>query len=108
VFDNAGPRDIQYHFLAYRHAGAGKALPDIGGPDNHGGVASLRPIKTGEVVTQMVELKKWLAFTEPCTYPVTGLFELEIHEMPERFARRTIWEDFAVGECLIHVADKGP
>ncbi|HEY1380236.1 MAG TPA: hypothetical protein VGF55_25770 [Gemmataceae bacterium] len=98
-----GARDNQFRFLAYGWFGLGKAVPDTGDPNHHGGLTSLRPLKPGESIRQTVPLNRWFRFTASDTYRVTGLYELELHDMPERFLRTTIWEDLAVGECLIKV-----
>jgi hypothetical protein len=103
-----GARNNQFRFMAYAGYGAGKAVPDTGNPWNHGGLSTLRPLKPGESERITVGLDKWFTFTTPDTYRVTGLFELELHHMPERSLRATIWEELVVGECLIKVEAPKP
>jgi hypothetical protein len=101
-----GARNNQFRFLAYGAAGSGKAVPDTGDPWHHGGLCSLRLLAPGESIRETVGLDKWFRFTEPDTYRITGMFELELSHMPERFLRTTIWDDLAVGECLIKVVGR--
>jgi hypothetical protein len=102
-----GPRNNQFRFLAYRSHGYGKAVPDTGDPTNFGGLGGVLTYKPGETFTDTVRLDKWFAFTEPDTYRVTGLYELELHETsPRRVHDVPIWDDFAVGDCLIKVVAK--
>jgi hypothetical protein len=103
-----GARNNQFRFLAYAGHGGGKAIPDSGDPWHHGGLSTLRPLKPGESERITVGLDNWFTFTAPDTYRVTGLFELELHHMPERFLRTTIWEELAIGECLIKVEAPKP
>jgi hypothetical protein len=98
-----GARDNQYRFLAYRSYGGGKAVPDTGDPVNFGGKGSARELKPGETFTASVDLGKWFAFTDPDVYRVTGIFELHVVD-PRDW--QTIWEDLAVGDCLVRVAAK--
>jgi len=98
-----GPHDNQYRFLAYRSYGMGKAVPDTGDPVNFGGISSVRTLKPGETFTATIDLGKWFAFNDPDIYRVTGIFELELSD-PEMPFGRPIWEDLAVGECLVRVA----
>jgi hypothetical protein len=102
-----GARNNQFRFLAYGTGGHGKAVPDTGDPWHHGGLSSLRPLKPGESVRHTVNLDKWFTFTQPDTYRITALFELELHHMPERFMRTTIWDELVVGECSIKVVAAG-
>lgn len=101
-----GPRDNQFRFIAHGGAGMGKAVADTGDPDNHGGLSSLRMLKPGETIEDTVALDKWFTFSAPDTYRVTGVFELELSEMPDRWLRRVIWEELVAGECLVKVEAK--
>src|SRR5262249_42107916 len=98
-----GARNNQFRFLAYAGAGSGNAVSDTGNPIHFGGLSSLRPLKPGESVRETVELERWFKFSQPDTYRITGLFELELHDMPDRVTSTTIWEDLATGECFIKV-----
>lgn len=98
-----GPRNNQFRFVAYAGGGNGKAVPDTGDPNHFGGLSTLRPLKPGESFRHTVPLDRWFKFTEPGHYRITGLYELELHHMPERFLDRIIWNDLAVGECTIKV-----
>jgi hypothetical protein len=102
-----GARNNQFRFLAYGGYGSGKAVPDTGDPWHHGGLSSLRPLKPGESIRETVHLDKWFKFTEPGTYRITGMYELELSHMPERFLHTVIWDDLAVGECIIKVLVPG-
>jgi hypothetical protein len=99
-----GARDNQFRFLAYRSGGFGKAIPDIGDPTNFGGLSGWRDLKPGEVFSHEVNLGKWFKFTEADSYRITGLYELELFDLkPDGSHGETIWEDFAIGECTVHV-----
>lgn len=98
-----GARDNQFRFLAYRFFGGGPAVPDTGDPEHHGGKVSPRTLKQGEAFSKTVELTNWFTFREPDTYRVTGLFELSLQDGGADF---TLWEDLAVGECLVRVVLK--
>jgi hypothetical protein len=98
-----GTRNNQFRFLCYCGAGSGKAVADTGNPWHHGGLCTMKPLAPGESVRETVALDKWFTFAEPDTYRVTGLYEMEMSEMPERFLRKTIWDELAVGECMIKV-----
>lgn len=103
-----GPRDNQYRFLAYHGGGGGKAVPDTGDPTNFGGIGSYRTLKPGEAFVSSVPLDGWFTFTEPDTYRVTGLFELELHDHSDKQGfGEAIWDDLAVGDCLVRVVPKG-
>lgn len=99
-----GPRDNQFGFTAYRGHGSGLAVPDSGDPTNFGGLGSNRTLKPGESFKKDVRLDKWFVFNDADTYLVTGTYRLEIHD-PNVKGYRVIWNDFAVGECLIRVAE---
>jgi hypothetical protein len=103
-----GPRNNQFRFLAYRLYGSGKAVADTGDPNHMGGIGSVLTYKPGETFSDTVRLDKWFQFTEPDTYRVTGLFELELHATSGRNGLRDvpIWDAFAVGDCLIKVVAK--
>jgi hypothetical protein len=103
-----GPRDNQFRFLAYRSGGSGKAIPDSGDPRNFGGSSGWRDLKPGEVFSHDVDLSRWFTFTEPDSYRITGLYELELVALkPDSSHGDTQWEDFAVGECTVYVEGQG-
>ncbi len=98
-----GPRNNQFRFLA--QAGYdGKGLPDIGDPTNFGGISVSKTLAPGETFTTDVDLSKWFTFTEPNTYRVTGILELPVIDpaSPDGF-RPVLWDDLAVGECIVRV-----
>jgi hypothetical protein len=104
-----GPRDNQFRFLAYRSGGWGKAIADGGDPTNFGGVSTWRDLKPGEEFTHDVNLSHWFKFTEPDSYRITGLYELELSDVkPDGSHGVTVWEDFAVGECTVYVEAPAP
>lgn len=96
-----GPRDNQFRFLAYRMGGYGKAVPDTGDPTNFGGIGSYITLRPGESFTKTVALDKWFAFTEPETYRVTGIFELELQQ-----DNQVIWHDLVAADCRISFETK--
>jgi hypothetical protein len=100
-----GARDNQYRFLAYRSYGGGKAVPDTGDPNHHGGICSARTLQPGETFTAKVDLSKWFAFPDPDTYRVTGLFELQLYS-PGQGLGWPLWDDLAAGDCLVRVVPK--
>ena len=103
-----GPRDNQFRFLAYRSSGTGKAVPDTGDPTNFGGIGSYQTLKPGESFTKSITLDKWFTFTDPDTYPTTGLFELDLYKTsPQQGFGAAIWDDLAVGDCLVRIVPKG-
>jgi hypothetical protein len=100
-----GPRDNQFRFLAYRSGGWGKAIADSGDPTNFGGISTWRDLKPGEEFRHDVNLSHWFKFTEPDSYRITGLYELELFDLkPDGSRGNTVWQDFAVGECTVYVA----
>jgi hypothetical protein len=102
-----GPRDNQFRFLAYRSGGHGKAVHDTGDPTNFGGLGGYVTLKPGETFTKSVGIEKWFNFTDPDVYRVTGMFELEIQARPDIAAGRdVIWDDLAVGDCLVTIVPK--
>jgi hypothetical protein len=104
-----GPRDNQFRFLAYHGYGGGKAVPDTGDPTNFGGISSYRTLKPGESLTATVPLDRWFQFTEPDTYRVTGLYQLELYERPAaQGVGEVIWDDVAAGDCLVRVVRGKP
>ena len=53
-------------------------------------------------------LDRWFTFPEPDTYRVTGLFELELHDPTGgQGFDKALWDDLAVGQCLVVVEKKG-
>jgi hypothetical protein len=103
-----GPRDNQFRFLAHASYGGGKAVPDTGDPLNFGGIASYQTLKPGETFTRSLAIDKWFHFTNPDFYRVTGIYELELYggSAETGFSTSPIWNDLAVGDCVIRVAGK--
>jgi len=101
-----GPRDNQFGFTAFRGYGAGKALPDTGDPTNFGGLGGYVTLKSNEEFSKAVVLDKWFKFTEPDTYLLTGMFQLELRN-PEGDTHWTCWDDFAVGTFSVRI-EAGP
>ncbi|HEX4606779.1 MAG TPA: sigma-70 family RNA polymerase sigma factor [Urbifossiella sp.] len=101
-----GARDNQFRFLAYRSAGHGRAVPDTGDPTNFGGKGGVRVLRPGESYTAKASLDGWFAFTDPDTYRVTGLYELDLHRSDSAGGggRETIWTDLATADCVVKVA----
>jgi len=98
-----GSRDNQFRFLAYEQHGHGKAIADSGDPTNFGGIGLLQTLKPGETFAASVGLDKWFTFTKPDIYRVTGLFEMPLHDPKSTNAQRPIWDDLAVGDCLLEI-----
>jgi hypothetical protein len=99
-----GLRDNQFRFLAYRSGGWGKAIADSGDPTNFGGISTWRDLKPGEEFSHEVNLSHWFKFTEPDSFRITGLYELELFDLkPDGSHGNTVWQDFAVGECTVYV-----
>jgi hypothetical protein len=104
-----GPRDNQFRFLAYRSGGYGKAITDSGDPTNFGGISGWQDLKPSDVFSRDVDLSHWFKFTEPDSYRITGLYELELFDQkPDASHGNTIWEDFAIGECSVYVEGPSP
>lgn len=99
-----GPRDNQFGFIAMSGHGGGKAVPDTGDPNHFGGIGSYRTLKPGETFKKEVRLDKWFKFEEADTYLVTGMYRLAFY-MPEDPRHRSLWTDFAVGECVVRVEE---
>ena len=104
-----GPRDNQFRFLAYRSGGYGKSIADSGDPANFGGPSGWQDLQPGDVFSRDVDLSHWFKFTEPDSYRVTGLYELELFDLkPDASHGDTIWEDYAIGECTVYVEASPP
>jgi hypothetical protein len=102
-----GPRDNQFRFLAYRGAGHGRAVHDIGDPVNFGGISTTHTLKKGETFTKTVGLGKWFALLEPDTYRITGLYELQLSDPnAQGVPGQEIWSDLAAGDCVVRVMPK--
>jgi len=97
-----GPRNNQFGFTAYRIVGVGRAVPDTGSPENEGGPGSITRLPPGETFTKKVDITDWFKFDEPGPYKVTCLYRLELLEERARFP---IWDEYAVGECLVRIND---
>jgi len=96
---NRGPRNNQFAFIAHSMYGYGKAVPDAGDPANFGGLAGLTTLEPGETFTIDAPLNSWFDLTEPDTYRITGMFRIGICND----SWRSIWDDFAVGECTVYI-----
>ena len=101
-----GARDNQFRFLAYRSYGGGKAVPDTGDPVNFGGIGSVQTLAPGETFTRSVGIEKWFKLDDPDYYRITGMYELRLHDTEMGASGRSIWDDLAVGDCLVRVVAK--
>ena len=99
-------RDGQFRFLAQGQSGFGKSLADEGQGLEMGGPCSVLTLKPGETFTNEVKLDKWFTFREPGIYRVTGVFELEMKELPTNKSDVSIWDDLPAGECMIKIVPK--
>lgn len=93
-----GQRDNQFAFNCERFD---RALPDIGSPMHHGGIAGFRRIAPGQTHTIRVELTKWFGFTQPGHHSLRGSYYLEVIESVER--PQTIWEDVLAAEFALQI-----
>ena len=100
-----GPRNNQFSFIAFSNAGSGRALPDTGDPTNLGGLAGIKRLGPGDVFTKGVLLTDWFKFSEPDSFQITAIYQLGLLG-EDSF--RTIWEDFAVAQCLVRVSAPEP
>ncbi|MEZ5943321.1 MAG: hypothetical protein R3C18_18150 [Planctomycetaceae bacterium] len=100
-----GARNNQFDFICRRGNGTGKALPDVGDPNNFGGIASKVTLKPGDDFDMEIDITKWFKFEEPDIYRVTGLYRLELQPVEDE-TWRVIWEDLAVGECQLKIVAK--
>jgi hypothetical protein len=96
-----GSRDNQFRFIAFSQHGSGPAVPDTGDPTHFGGLAALRQLEPGKTFSKQVDIGKWFGFKEPGYYEITGLYELGLFGPHDD--HRVIWDDFAVGRCLVHI-----
>jgi hypothetical protein len=95
-----GPRNNQFSFVAHRRRGSGKAIPDTGDPDNHGGMSRHVTLDPGQSFAKEVKLTDSFKFAEADTYRITGMYRMEIQESSSPWP---IWNDFAVGACQVHI-----
>ncbi len=100
-----GPRDNQFAFVAMRSYGHGKAVPDTGDPNHHGGLGGITTIEPGKTWTKRVTLDKWFQFTEADTYEITGTYRVQLYPTAPgnrlRAADYPVWDEFFTGECLL-------
>ena len=63
--------------------------------------------KPGETFTKSVGIERWFTFTDPETYRVTGIFEMELQAQTDtRAGRDVMWDELAVGDCLVTIVPK--
>jgi hypothetical protein len=98
-----GARNNQFGFLAFHE----KAIPDTGDPANFGGISTSVQLEPGEVFTKQVDLADWFKFEKPGGYSIIGMYRLLLHDPENLSARDTLWEDFAVAECVVRIQDEG-
>lgn len=95
-----GGRDNQFGFMAYRTSGYGRAVQDIGDPQNFGGqAAALQNLDPGQKFEITVDLNQWFQFNEPDSYKLTCFYRLNL----ENVDGQTLWEEFATGDCNVRV-----
>jgi len=101
-----GARDNQFRFVA-QQGRAGKGLPDVGDPNNFGGISRSITLKPGESYSATVELTKWFKFEKRDTYRVTGIFEMPlIDPKSDDGFRPELWDELAVGEFVVRVVER--
>ncbi|MEM7626868.1 MAG: hypothetical protein AAF333_14840 [Planctomycetota bacterium] len=98
-----GPRNNQFAFIATKRAGHGEALPDTGDPTNFGGKGTFQHLGPGETFVKEARLTDWFAFTEPGTYRVTAVYEMELFN--EGFDHPPLWDDLAAARCMVVVGE---
>jgi len=97
-----GSRNNLFGFIAFSAQGWGKAVPDIGDPNNFGGIASLEELKPGDVFTKQVNLSDWFQFNKLDTYKITTLFKMRLcDDSPNNLP---IWDEAAVAGCMVTVS----
>ena len=96
-----GARNNQFSFTAFTSS---RALPDTGDPRHHGGLMGLKRLAPGGVFTKEVLLTNWFEFSEPGSYRITAIYELDLLDED----RRTIWDDFAVARCWLRISAPEP
>ena len=98
-----GARDNQFGFTAFAGEGYGDPIPDTGDPRHHGGIGAFRTLKPGEVFRKDVDVSKWFLFEKADVYEITAMYELELKN--EDFDAKVLWDDFAVGRCLVRIEE---
>ena len=99
-----GPRNNQFSFTASNSRGFGPDLPDTGDSTCMGGLAQVVTLKPGETFTKDVRLTDWFTFREPGTHWITAMYEFGLLDSHGR----TIWDDFAVARCTVHIVSPQP
>lgn len=95
-----GGRDRQFGFVAHRTGGYGRALPDIGDPQDHGGQAgALQTLDAGQKFEITTSLDQWFRFDEPDSYKLTCFYRMEL----ENTDGQKVWEEFATGDCTVRI-----
>ena len=77
-------------------------LPDTGSPENEGGIGTFRTLMPGETFTKEVNITDWFKFEDPGWYRVTCFYRLELIQDGAKYP---LWDEFAVGECLVRIED---
>lgn len=102
-----GPRNNQFHFVAYRASGLGSVVPDTGESWHMGGLSSDPTLKPGEKFRLTECLDGWFEFDEAGTYWITGMYELEMYDATvDDWFDAKIWDDYAIGSCRIRITAK--
>ena len=91
-----GSRDNQFAFSAELFD---KMLPDIGNPNNFGGLGGIIMLKPGETHKITVDLNNWFQFKVPGTYRLRGSYYMSF--LNEEGVM--IWEDFACAEFWLRI-----
>jgi hypothetical protein len=101
-----GQRDNQFRFIA-QEGYNGKALPDTGNANHHGGISQSITLQPDEVYTTKIEVTRWFTFKEEHTYHITGVFEMPVLDAKalDTFGP-TVWDDLAVGECSVRITSR--
>jgi len=95
-----GARDNQFAFIAHRNGGWGRAVPDTGSPEHHGGKGSFRTLPPGGTFTKEVDVTKWFKFEERDSCRITCLYQIELEEPGVKYA---VWDEYCVGQCLVGI-----
>jgi hypothetical protein len=95
-----GPRDNQFAFTAELFGG--KMMPDIGDPQNMGGLGVSVALKAGQSHEIKVDLTKWFNFSERGTYNLRGSYRMDFLD-PAARDFYTLWEDYACAEFTVRI-----
>ena len=97
---NRGARDNQFGFTA-EYPGR-KMLPDVGDPNNFGGLIGTILLKPGQNHDLSVDLRKWFNFASGGIYEVRGSYAMGFAD-PNTKDFRTIWQDYACDQFEIRM-----